>query len=155
MPTPEELIADLEQAGEAFARFIEAQPAETLRRRPGAEEWSAAQLAGHVAELLPYWSEQARRVAEQPGYSLGRDADDPGRLAGVASLDDASPDVAAAAVRDAIRRAVSALRSIPTEGWRARGRHRSGDMTPADVVQRFIVAHIPEHLDQARAAASV
>ena len=155
MPTSMELLTGLEETGEAFASFLETQSTEAIRRRPDSEAWSAAQLAGHVAELLPYWADQAHRVADRPGLPLGRNADDPGRLAGVTKLDDASPSEAAAAVRDGVRQAVGILGAIPPAGWQARGRHQSGEMTAAEVVERFIVRHIPEHLDQARAAVGV
>lgn len=152
MPTTAELIANLEHVGEELAAFVEAQPSEALQRRPRPDEWTAAELIGHVVELAPYWSERAREVAERPGSPLGREADDASRLGGVKRLAHVDPVVGAAAVRGAVRQALGVLRQIPPDGWQATGRHRSGkDVTVAEVVERYIVNHIREHLDQARA----
>ena len=152
MPNTEQLIVDLEQAGEDYARFIEAQSPEAFQRRPAPEEWTAAELTGHVAEFPATFSEQARRVAESPGLQLGRSLDDPGRLAAVAKLAGAGPAEAAAMVRSGVQQAASTLRGIPAAGWEAKGQHRSlGEMSVAEVVERFIVCHLREHLRQARA----
>ena len=155
MPTIDELIDALEQAGEAYARFVETQPDDAFHRRPGPEEWTAAELTGHVAEFPATFAEQARRVAEQTGAPIGRGLDDPGRLAAVARLAGAGPAEAATAVRATVHQAVRTLRSIPPDGWQARGaRARLGELSVAEIVERFVVNHLREHLAQGRAAVS-
>lgn len=152
MPTTEELIAELESAGEEYARFIEVQSPEAFHRRPTPDEWTAAELTGHVAEFPLTFSEQARRVAEQPGVQIGRGLDDPGRLAAVARLAGADPTQAAAAVRAGVRQAAGTLRGLSADGWEARAQHpRYGELTSTEIVRRFVLDHIREHLGQARA----
>jgi hypothetical protein len=156
MSTTEEIVADLEQAGEDYARFIEVQSPEAFHRRPAPEEWTAAELTGHVAEFPVTFSEQARRVSERPGLQLGRSLDDPGRLAAVQKLAGAGPVEAAAAVRSGIRQAANSLGGISEAGWRAKGQHsRLGEISAREVVEHFILDHLREHLKQAQAAAGV
>jgi DinB superfamily len=153
MSTTEEIVAAIEQAGEDYARFIEAQSPEAFHRRPAPEEWTAAELTGHVAEFPVTFSEQARRVSESPGLQLGRSLDDPGRLAAVEKLAGAGPVEAAAAVRGGIRQAADSLRGISEAGWQAKGQHpRLGEISAREVVEHFILDHLREHLKQARAA---
>ena len=129
MATTEELLEGLERAGEEYARFIEGQSPEAFHRRPGPDEWTAAELTGHVSEFPATFADQARRLAG------------------------AGPPEAAEAVRRSVREAVESLRGLPPDAWQATGRHqRYGDMTVAQVVERFILNHLREHLDQARAA---
>jgi hypothetical protein len=153
MATTEELLESLERAGEEYAQFIEGQSPEAFHRRPGPDEWTAAELTGHVSEFPATFADQARRLASSPGAPLGRTLDDPGRLAALARLAGAGPPEAAEAVRRSVREAVESLRGLPPDAWQVTGRHqRYGDMTVAQVVERFILNHLREHLDQARAA---
>jgi hypothetical protein len=149
----EALIAEIEQAGEAFASFVAGQPLAAFHRRPAPQEWSAAELSGHVAEFPATFSLQAKRLAEQPGLSLGRELDDPGRLAAVDKLAGAGPAEAAAMVRDTVRQATATLRQIPDSGWQVEGTHiRYGTFTARQIVERFVLEHLRTHLEQARAA---
>ncbi|HYU17779.1 MAG TPA: DinB family protein [Chloroflexota bacterium] len=153
MPSAQELIAGIEQAGEEYARFIETQSEEAFHRRPAEEEWTAAELTGHVAEFPATFAEQARRLAESPGLKIGRMLDDPGRLAAVARLAGAGPADAARAVRATVHQAVSTLRGIPGSAWDVRGQHpRYGDMSLAYLVEHFVLDHLRDHLKQAQAA---
>jgi hypothetical protein len=130
-----ELIAALEQVGEEFARFVEGLPPEAFHRRPGPDEWSAAEVTGHVSEAPVTFATHASRVAETPGAAVGRPPEDPNRLAAVARLGDAGPNEGARLVRDGIREAADILRGIPAAGWQARGKHpRLGEPTVALMV---------------------
>src|SRR5438093_9069324 len=151
MPNPDELIVTIERVGEEYAQFIEAQSEEAFHRRPAPDEWTAAELTGHVAEFPVTFSAQALRLSKNPNAQLGRSLDDPGRLAAVEKLAGAGPAEAAAQVRGGIKEAVAALRAISPDGWRVKGDHpRLGEIMVAEVVEHFIVDHIQDHLDQAR-----
>src|SRR4051812_24613984 len=125
MSDAEELIAAVEQAGEEYAGYIEGQTEAAFHHRPAAEEWTAAELTGHVAEFPGTFSRRAGRLAETPGLALGRGLDDPGRLAAVEKLAGAGPAEAAAMVREGVRQAAAMLREISSEGWQVVGQHRS------------------------------
>jgi alkanesulfonate monooxygenase SsuD/methylene tetrahydromethanopterin reductase-like flavin-dependent oxidoreductase (luciferase family) len=153
MQDPEGLIAELEKTGEEYASFIEAQSNSDFHSRPGPEDWSAAEMTGHLAEALVTFSEQAQQVSQQAGMVIGRDPDDPGRLAAVGTFAQATPAEAAAAVRDAVRLAASTLRQIPPEGWERTAQHRRyGEVKVSEIVERFLIAHCGNHLAQARTA---
>ena len=149
----DDLVAAVQRAGEDYAAFIESQPPESLQRRPSAEEWTAAELSGHVAEFPTVLAQQARQLIANPGALLGRDPDDASRLAAVTRLGAAGPIEAAAAVREGVHKAAELLKDLPAHAWEIKGRHRrAGEITVAQLVENFIVGHIHEHLNQARTA---
>jgi hypothetical protein len=153
MRDPEGLIEELEKTGEEYARFIETQSNSDFHHRTEPEDWSAAEITGHLAEALVTFSERALQVSREPGLALGRDPNDPARLAGARMFDEATPEEAAAKLREAVGRAVAALRQIPPEGWTATAQHRSyGEIQVGEIVERMLVAHCGNHLAQARAA---
>ena len=52
-------------------------------------------------------------------------------------------------MRDGISATVSNLDALPADAWSARGLHPTrGEMTPAEILDRFIVNHLEEHADQ-------
>ena len=148
------LIEQIAQAAEAYARFVESLSPEAFHRRPGPDDWTAAEITGHVSEAPSTIATHAARVAETPGAAIGRPPDDPGRLAAVARLGDAGPAEGAQLVRQGIGDACATLRGISPEGWQARGMHaRYGETTVAELVRTSILEHMRSHLAQARAAA--
>ncbi|MCC6176650.1 MAG: DinB family protein [Chloroflexi bacterium] len=156
MSASTDLIAAIRQAGEAYASFVETLDQEQFHRRPGPEEWSAAEITGHVAEAPATFARHAARLASHPGETIGRAPDDPGRLAAVARLGNAGPKEGAQLVRDGISEACAILETIPEEGWQVRGQNpRLGEPTVLEFVRGVALDHVRGHLDQARAAASV
>lgn len=153
MPGPQELIAAVEQAAEAYAAFIARQSETAFHRRPAPDEWTAAELTGHVAEFPSTFAEQVRRLANNPSAPIGRSLEDPGRLSAVARLAGAGPAAAAGEVRTGLQQALATLGSIPAAGWEVRGQHpRFGSVSVAELVERLILSHLRDHLEQARAA---
>ena len=86
MTSTAELIAEIEQLGEEFARFVEGLSEEQFRRRPAPEEWTAAEITGHVSEAPLTFSRHAKKLADEGGGASGREPSDPGRLAAVERL---------------------------------------------------------------------
>ncbi|MDQ3810400.1 MAG: DinB family protein [Chloroflexota bacterium] len=119
--------------------------------RPAAEEWSAAEILAHLAEMLPYWAEQARAVAArgQDGEPFGRTQDDPDRIAAVRQHARDDLRELAAGVRASLDRAAAVLGAIPEPGWQRTGRHaRRGEMSVTQIVEQFLVEHAEEHGQQ-------
>lgn len=141
--------------GEAFAAFIASLDETAFRRRPGDEQWSAAELTGHVSEFPLTFAAEAARLAANPGATIGRALDDEGRLGALRRLDGRGPLEAASLVRDTVGSAVETLRGIPSEAWDVEGvRLANGEpITVRGIVTMIIAAHLDEHLSQARAAA--
>lgn len=148
----EELVARIRAAGEAFAVFLGGVSEASFRATPGGDEWSIAELAGHAAEFPVTFAGQCARLAASPGLALGRQLDDPGRLAALRQMEGAGPAEAAARVRAATGRTAMTLDAIPPAGWDAAGtRVVNGEpITVRLVVERFIAGHLEGHLQQAR-----
>lgn len=153
-----ERAAALARAVDDLARSAERVDRRALYARPGAEDWSVMACLVHAAEFLPYWARQAREVAsrERSGEPFGRTHDDPERVAAVErGRDDRLADVLPR-LRAAAAEAVELLGAIPDERWSRSGRHaRRGEMTVAEIVDRFLIEHVAEHARQARDAAAV
>lgn len=156
MATTADLIAEIERAGEAYASFVETLTEEQFRRRPAPDEWTAAEITGHVSEAPLTFANHAKHLAEQGGGKAGRPPDDPGRLAAVQRLADRGPTEGAALVREGVRDACAVLRGIPEAGWSVEGQHaRMGTLTVRGLVESSVLEHLQGHLRQAREAAGV
>jgi DinB superfamily len=116
--------------------------------------WGPMELLAHVAEMLPYWLGEIERILVGPPEPIpfGRVGSDPVRIALIG--------------RD---------RALPTgelyariDSWLERWRHRLASLTPAQrskvglhptrgemtvdaIVERMIVGHLDEHVDQLEA----
>ena len=115
------------------------------------EQWERGQVWAHLAEFVPYWLGELKRIHAADGERVpfGRTTTDPGRLAGIekgrtARIDDLLPGISAAI--DETRRM---LRDTPPAHWTRTGQHPSrGEVAARTVVERFIVDHVEEHASQ-------
>src|SRR4051794_16888686 len=75
----------LEAAARPLIQRAEGLGEEQLYRAPAEGEWAPMQILAHVAEMLPYWSRQAREVASRvkDDEPFGRTHADPDRIAAV------------------------------------------------------------------------
>ncbi len=154
MTATDDLIAAIERAGEAYARWVETLTDEQFTRRPDPNEWTAAEITGHVSEAPSTFASHARRLAEEGGGKAGRPPEDPGRLAAVQRLAGRGPKEGAALVREGVREACATLRTIPDAGWDVEGDHsRMGKVTVRGLVESSIRDHLEGHLEQAKMAA--
>jgi hypothetical protein len=129
--------------------------AQRLRTNPAADEWSALQTVGHMAEMIPYWLQHCRALIEASGEPprFGRTLDAPERLAGVERGVTDDPDALLRLLGDEVRAGAEAIRQMSPAERGKQGLHlRHGLMTVADVVEDFIVAHAEDHVTQVRAA---
>ncbi len=118
----------------------------------GTERWEAGQVWAHMAEMVPYWHHQAELVIG--GYDgdpvpFGRTKEDPGRIGGI----EMGRHEAVRQLRERVEAGVADLkrylsRLTPAE-WNAVGQHPTrGNMDVEAIVERFVVAHLEEHVDQ-------
>jgi len=121
----------------------------------GTERWEAGQVWAHLAEFPAYWLGQIqhileRRLAGDPEpVPFGRTKTDAARIAAIERDRNEDPEALLRKVRDGISATVSNLDALPADAWSARGLHPTrGEMTPAEVLDRFIVNHLEEHADQ-------
>lgn len=149
-PSRQELAAAaLLLAAEEARALLANVPDDVWGRKHGADDWSAANVAGHMAEAMPYWAVTACDLSTSPGAPVGRAHDGPERLGGVAHGDRLSPSEATDEIARSAAQAAAAARAISDQDWDTPLRHpEHGEMTAGGVVERFAVAHAREHLDQ-------
>jgi len=116
------------------------------------ERWEAAQVWAHMAEFVAYWLDQAQgvvaRFQDEP-VDFGRVKTDPGRIAAIESGRHAPIGELAAATRAGLEANRRFLDRLAPEQLHARGRHQTlGEMDVEGLIDRFVVAHMEEHLAQ-------
>ena len=129
--------------------------AQRLHAALGENEWSALQVLGHMVEMIPYWLSHCRELiaatAEPPHF--GRTFDALERLAGVERGATGNPDELLRLLNDEVQAAAHAIRHMSPAERGKKGIHLNrGEMTVADIIEVFIVAHAEDHLAQVRAA---
>ena len=155
-----------DNSGEAQARRLESvdlqlatlirqpQVAERLRAAPGENEWSAMQTMGHMVEMIPYWLNHCRRLIAATGEppAFGRTLNAVERLEGVELGAQGHPDELLRMLHEQVQTAARAIREMTAAERAKKGVHaRDGEMTVAEVIERFIVSHAEDHLNQVRA----
>jgi hypothetical protein len=116
--------------------------------------WGPREVLGHVNEMLPYWTDQLGAVlAADPATPapFGRVAEDASRLARI----DADRHKPAGQLLDEIdaglRRAGTFVGSLgPAELGRVGVHPRRGELTVGDSLERFLAAHLEDHVAQLR-----
>ena len=101
----ERLTAMVDDLAVRLAALSEA----SFAQRSGPEEWTAAEVVGHMTELMPYWAHRAVAIARQPGGSWGRSLDDPDRVGAVRAANDLQRAEALARLRNAAHEATTAF----------------------------------------------
>lgn len=145
----------LEAVIDGILALIRAVPREALQRRPWEDEWTAMELLGHVAEIVPYWARQAREVSERAkdGELFGRSTvnpeEDPVRLAAIAGHGGDQLAVIEALVQTGLTQAIADLRAIHHDSWERNGRQANGQVTTvAQIVDQRLIAHLQGHAEQ-------
>jgi hypothetical protein len=141
---PELLLAAGRQVGEGLTS---ADPAT-------GEQWVGGQVWAHMAEFVPYWIAEIRKVvdpdATQP-VPFGRVKTDPGRIAAIEARRDEPVDVLSSSTADdvqTLREFLLELDAIPG-AWGREGAHsKLGTMDVVQMVDEFLVGHLEEHLGQ-------
>lgn len=153
MTSTDQLIAAVEQAGQEYADWVETLTDEQFRRRPAPNEWTAAEITGHVSEAPLTFARHALRLAREGGGKAGRPPSDPDRMAAVARLADRDAREGAKLVREGVAEACAVLRQIPADGWDTLGEHlRMGQLSVRGLVEAAVLEHIQGHLRQAKEA---
>ena len=145
------IAAGIQLAAEEAALLVEQAPAERFVRRPAGEAWSAAGVTGHLLEMLPYWADKARAVAENPALSLGRSLEAPERLGAVVHGEKLSPADAAERLRTAAGKAAAVLSAVPIAAWsRQVTSTRLGTLSLEACINQLVLQHAHEHVEQNR-----
>ena len=151
--TAENQARRLEIVGDEIAAWLRRPDMAERLRAAGSDEWSAAQILGHLIELIPYWMRDARLLAaassEPPHF--GRTLDAPERLDGVQRGATGDLDELLRQLGAEIRAAAADIRGMSAAERAKTGIHnRRGEMPVSDVIEVLIVAHVEEHEAQVR-----
>jgi DinB superfamily len=114
------------------------------------ERWDRGQVLAHVAEILPYWSEQVELVVERGGgVPFGRVKSNPERIAAIERDRGVDPAELLRRMDQGLERVLALLDRLDDRALERTGTHeRLGEMTAATIVDRFLVEHLEEHAEQ-------
>jgi hypothetical protein len=113
------------------------------------ERWDRGQVLAHVAEMLPYWAEQAERIATGRQTEFGRARSDPQRVGAIDRDRREDPQRLLGRVDEGVATVLALLDRLDAQALARSGHHQTlGTMTVAEIVDRFAVAHLEEHADQ-------
>jgi DinB superfamily len=144
----------LEATVDDLAQRLNALPEANFTRRLGADDWTAAEVIGHMSEMMPYWAHAADAILQQPGHPFGRALDDPDRVGAVATANGVPRAEALARMRHAAHAAATSIRAYDEAAWQTEGAHHArGAMTVGELIAEMVVEHAESHVQQALAAA--
>jgi len=113
------------------------------------ERWDRRQVLAHVAEMLSYWAEQVELVAAGDEVPFGRAVSNPQRIAAIERDRREDPSRLLDRVDDGVGVALALLERLDDRAMATSGHHQTlGEMTVAEMIDRFMVAHLEEHADQ-------
>jgi hypothetical protein len=115
------------------------------------EQWDRGQVLAHVAEILPYWTQQVDLVIERGGEGVpfGRVKSDPDRVAAIERSRGEDTAELLARMDQGLQEVLALLGRLDDQALGLTGSHqRLGEMTVAAIIDRFIVDHLEEHADQ-------
>jgi hypothetical protein len=121
-----------------------------LRRRPGAGEWCALEVAGHIRHAADIEHDRVLRLIAEDHPQL--DAYDERAMVEAGAYAAADRAQLDREVSDACERLAALLDGLSAEQWQRPGRHPvRGDVTVRTRIRRYI-EHAHEHFEQMRRA---
>lgn len=119
---------------------------------PTGERWEAGQVWAHLAEVLPYWMGELRKVVAAGSgepVPFGRTKADPGRIEAIERDRHEPPAPLMERLRGHIAELHELIEGLHPSEWRARGRHETlGVMDAEEIVGMFMVQHLEDHAAQ-------
>jgi len=116
------------------------------------ERWRAPQVWAHMAEFIGYWHRQFESViGEYAGEPVpfGRTKRDPARIAAIAVGRHEPVEQQIRRVHESLADFRRYVAGFGAAEWNAVGVHETlGNMDMERMVERFVVRHLDEHLDQ-------
>jgi hypothetical protein len=114
-------------------------------------DWGPKEVLAHVAEMIPDWLRQADLVLDAPAESaptpFGRVASDPDRIARIGADRNRAAGVLLDSIDEALAMAIRRVETLAPDAAARQGSHpRLGDMTVGALLERFLAAHLDEHI---------
>ena len=159
-PTDLTALSDrLARASAAFLAFrpaVEAGDPWPLSPAYGTEpesDWGPKELLAHTAEMLGYWPAEIDRIlggGTEP-VPFGRVSTDPGRIWRIGRDRELPTAELFERIAAGANKVGTMIRSLSAADAARIGLHpRLGDMTVGRIVERFLVGHLEEHVEQLR-----
>lgn len=76
----QERIQAVEKGIQEIIDIVKDLSEEIIRWNPTPEEWSIMQITSHVAEAIPFWLEEIKKIKDNPSIEWGRDLQHEERL---------------------------------------------------------------------------
>ncbi len=151
-------VARLRAASQGFAAYRDALDAgrpwllHNVEHDAGPEsEWGPTEVLAHVTEMLPFWlGEISRIVADSPEpVPFGRTATDRLRVQTIERDRTLPPAELLERIDDAVERYARRLGQMTPADLARRGLHPTqGEMSVADILERFVTSHAEGHVVQ-------
>jgi hypothetical protein len=134
----------------ALVAFVTGSPVSAFRRRPDADEWSAAMVLTHMADAEMVYGVRFRVALAEPGGLLPG-FDESAWAARFSPFDD-DPSRSLARFRALRENTIAIIESVSGDEWDRVGLHEEfGELSVRRLAER-LMAHDAGHLDQIRAA---
>lgn len=149
MATGADLATRVRAQGDSLLRLLASMDDVAWHRRGAPDDWTPAEVVGHIIEMLPYWSSKGEALRRDPKAAYGRELDDPDRLAGPGM--GSRLDVADAGERLAaeVERAAAFLASLTEAELALAITHADGTPeTLGIMVERAMATHLEGHVRQ-------
>jgi hypothetical protein len=152
------VLAD--RLADAHARLAALEPAVTARAPwPPSEHfgvepeasWNPPELLAHLGEMLPYWIGQVDRIlgGHPEPVSFGRVQSDDDRIAAIGRDRSLPVDQLFERVATGAAAAEARVRGLAGAELERRGTHPTlGEMTVRGVIERMLLGHLDEHVEQ-------
>jgi hypothetical protein len=149
-------LARARAALEAFRPAVDAGDPWPLSAAYGSEpesDWGPKEVLAHTAEMLGYWPVQIDHIlagGPEP-VPFGRVSTDPERIGRIGRDRELPTAELFARVAAEAGRLAARIRSLSATDSARRGLHpRLGEMTVGRIVDRFLVGHLEDHVEQLR-----
>ena len=151
-----EYVKQLQAAQADLVAAVEAASEKSLATAPAEDEWSAAQVVGHVAELQPFWLKKARSLSTAHPEPLSRTIEEhESRDIAVDVATRRTKDALVASLRTSNKAALEILKGMDDDALKRSGPRWGGEIATADqVISTYVVGHVVQHAEQLKQALS-
>lgn len=94
---------------DAIETEVRGMPSELITWMPGEGIWSVMDNLCHIREFVPFWMNEALRIAGHPEEQWGRDRNDTARLAAVTNTASNALEEVLADIRGAVQQSADTL----------------------------------------------
>ena len=158
MDTIATTVARLRAASQGFSAYRDALdagrpwPLHNVEHDAGPEsEWGPTEVLAHVTEMLPFWLGEISRIVDgSPGpIPFGRTTADPLRVQTIERDRNLPPAELLDRIDAAVERYARRLGQMTPADLARRGVHPTqGEMSVADILERFVTSHAEGHVVQ-------